>query len=98
VAYAPALKRAGLRQKSLLWVHTDRDKDARWSAEQLLRDGNAGAVLVWSSIHDEHLLRRLQLAAEIDNSFAFLYRSTACLRQPSPATLLASNKVRSGAD
>lgn len=87
VPYAPALKRAGLLLQSVLWVGADRDEDARWSAEQLLRDGNAGAVLVWSSTHDERLLRRLQLAAETGKSFAFLYRSTSCILQASPAAL-----------
>jgi len=84
VPYAPALRRAGLVLDSILWVDPGRDEDARWSAEQLLRDGNAGAVLVWSSTHDERLVRRLQLAAETGKAFAFLYRSTACLRQASP--------------
>jgi protein ImuA len=87
VPYAPALKRAGLSLQSVLWVGTDRDEDARWSAEQLLRDGTAGAVLVWSSTRDERLLRRLQLSAETGKSFAFLYRPTACLHQASPAAL-----------
>jgi hypothetical protein len=87
VPYAPALVRAGLQLDSMLWVDADRDEDALWSAEQLLRDGNAGAVLVWSSTRDERPLRRLQLAAETGKAFAFLYRSTANLRQASPATL-----------
>src|SRR5271156_1193186 len=85
IPYAPALKRAGLVLESLLWVGADRDDDARWSAEQLLRDGNVGAVLVWSPTRDERLLRRIQLAAETGKSFAFLYRSPDTLRQPSPA-------------
>jgi len=87
IPYAPALKRAGLVLESLLWVGADRDDDARWSAEQLLRDGNVGAVLVWSPTRDERLLRRIQLAAETGKSFAFLYRSPDTLRQPSPAAL-----------
>lgn len=44
-----------------------------------------GCGLVWSSTYDEHLLRHLQLAAETGKSFTFVYRSTACLRQASPA-------------
>ena len=84
VPYAPALKRAGLLLKSVLWVGADHDEDARWSAEQLLRDGNAGAVLLWSSTRDERFLRRLQLAAETGKSFAFLYRSTVSCVRPLP--------------
>jgi hypothetical protein len=87
VPYAPALKRAGLLLDSILWVDADTDEDARWSAEQLLRDGSAGAVLLWSTTRDERQLRRLQLAAEAGKAFGFLYRSTACLQQASPAAV-----------
>jgi len=87
IPYAPALQRAGLPLDSILWVDTARDDDARWSAEQLLRDGRAGAVLLWSSTDDERLLRRLQLAAETGQALAFLYRSIGTLRQASPAAL-----------
>jgi hypothetical protein len=44
-------------------------------------------VGLWSSTQDESLLRRLQLAAETGKALAFLYRSPACLRRPSPAAL-----------
>jgi hypothetical protein len=87
IPYAPALQRAGLPLESILWVDATRDEDARWSAEQLLRDGQAGAVLLWSSTDDERLLRRLQLAAETGQALAFLYRSIRTLRQASPAAL-----------
>lgn len=87
IPYAPALQRAGLPLDSILWVDASRDEDVRWSAEQLLRDGQAGAVLLWSSTEDERLLRRLQLAAETGQALAFLYRSIKTLRQASPAAL-----------
>lgn len=84
--YAPALRRAGLPLKHLLWVHESRDEDARWAAEQLLREG-AGAVLLWSDVRDDRALRRLQLAAESGRALAFVYRSPELLRQPSSAAL-----------
>ena len=71
VPYAPALRRAGLRLHALLWIDAGRDEDARWSAEQLLRDGTAGAVLLWSPTGDENMLRRLQLATETGKAFGF---------------------------
>lgn len=87
VPYAPALMQAGVPLEAMLWVAASDETDGHWAAEQLLRDGHAGAVLLWSATHDERQLRRLQLAAETGQSFAFLYRSAAVLRQGSPAAL-----------
>ena len=50
--YAPALRRAGLPLKQLLWITETNDDDARWASEQLLRDG-AGAVLLWTDARDD---------------------------------------------
>jgi protein ImuA len=87
IPYAPALQRAGLPLDSILWVDAAREEDARWSAEQLLRDGQTGAVLLWTAVDDERLLRRLQLAAETGRALAFLYRPSSTLRKASPAAL-----------
>lgn len=87
IPYAPALTRAGLPLASILWVDASRDDDARWSTEQILRGGQAGAVLLWSPTEDDRSLRRLQLAAEMGNAFSFVYRPAAARRRPSPAAL-----------
>jgi protein ImuA len=84
--YAPALVRYGLPLDSVLWIAADCDEDARWAAEQLLREG-AAAVLLWSSIKEDRALRRLQLAAEAGGACAFLYRSPSMLSNASPAAL-----------
>jgi protein ImuA len=84
--YAPALVRYGLPLDSVLWIAADRDEDARWAAEQLLREG-AAAVLLWSAIQQDRALRRLQLAAEAGRACAFLYRSPSMLSNASPAAL-----------
>jgi hypothetical protein len=86
VPYAPALTRHGLTLSSLLWVAADCDEDARWAAEQLLREG-AAAVLLWSSAREDRALRRLQLAAESGKASAFLYRPPSALTHASPAAL-----------
>jgi hypothetical protein len=86
IPYAPALARFGLALNSLLWVAASRDEDARWAAEQLLREG-AAAVLLWSPVQEDRALRRLQLAAEAGKACAFLYRAPAALSNASPAAV-----------
>jgi hypothetical protein len=71
----------------MVWIDARHDDDVRWSAEQLLREGQAGAVLVWTSTQDEHALRRLQLAAETGKALALAYRPLKSLGQPSPAAI-----------
>lgn len=85
--YAPALLRARLSLRQVLLIDVAGDEDARWAAEQTLRTGAAGAVLMWSDSVDDRHLRRLQLAAEAGQALAFLYRTPTVLRQPSPAAL-----------
>jgi cell division inhibitor SulA len=85
--YAPALFRAGLRLASIVWIDPSTDEDARWCAEQALREGMTGAVLLWSATSDQRSLRRLQLAAEVGQTFSFLYRSGNVLQHPSPAAV-----------
>jgi hypothetical protein len=87
VPYPPALLRAHLSLEHILWVVAERDADARWAAEQTLRAGGAGAVLVWSDTGEDRSLRRLQLAAESGRSLAFLYRAPSLLHRSSPAAL-----------
>ena len=87
IPYAPALVRAGLPLNSIVWVDAREDEDARWSAEQVLRGGHAGAVLLWSRTEDERSLRRLQLAAETGGAIAFMFRPPSTLHRPSPAAL-----------
>jgi hypothetical protein len=91
--YAPALRRAGIPLKQLLWVTETNDDDARWAAEQLLREG-AGAVLLWSDARDDRAMRRLQLAAECGRALAFVYRSAECLKQASSAALRVALRPR----
>jgi hypothetical protein len=86
VPYAPALARYGMTLSSMLWVDAYNDKDGRWAAEQLLRDG-AAAVLLWSTAHEDRALRRLQLAAETGKACAFLYRQPSALNHASPAAV-----------
>lgn len=87
VPYPPALARAGLPLASVVRVETRDDEDARWAAEQTLREGVAGAVLLWSNAQADLPLRRLQLAAQEGRALAFLYRSPRSLNNASPAAV-----------
>jgi hypothetical protein len=87
IPYAPALLSAGLPLPRVLWIDAVCDEDAHWAAEQTLREGAAGAVLLWSHAAADRPLRRLQLAAEEGQSLAFIYRPAVSLNNSSPAAL-----------
>ena len=87
IPYAPGLARAGLPLSRIVWIEAASDDDAQWAAEQTLREGAAGAVLIWSEATADLPLRRLQLAAQDGSALAFLFRSVRGLRNASPAAV-----------
>ena len=62
-------------------------RDVPWTAEQCLRSGAVAAVLVWPGRVADHVLRRLQVAAETGHALGFVFRTPHAARQPSPAPL-----------
>ena len=58
-----------------------------WAAEQALRSGACGAVLLWPRSIDDRGLRRLQLAAEAGRNWGVALRPLAATAQASPAAL-----------
>lgn len=90
--YAPSLAQAGLPPGRCIVVQPANREDALWAAEQSLKSGACGAVLLWlesarAQAEDYAWMRRLQLAAQAGDSMAVLYRSTATERHSSPAHL-----------
>ncbi len=87
---ARAWQAAGIPLERLLVVDTV-GINLLWSAEQALRSGECGAVLVWGEAAGRALnhraLQRLQLAASAGNAACFLYRSLDAEANPSPAPL-----------
>lgn len=84
--HAPAWQAAGIDLGRLLVVEAR--EQAAWSCEQLLAGGGFAAVLAWPGREgDARALRRLQVAAEGSRTLAFVWRSLAVARQPSPAPL-----------
>jgi cell division inhibitor SulA len=88
---ARAWESAGVALERLLLIDAE-GNDLLWAAEQVLRSGECGAVLLWStSVGNRALnyraLQRLQLAASTGNALCFLYRPVAAETSPSPAPL-----------
>lgn len=97
IPYPPALAHAGLPLNRIVWIDAQTDEEARWSAEQILREGIAGAVLLWSDATKDIALRRLQLAAREGEALFFMYRSATLLSAASPATVRIALKPQAGA-
>jgi cell division inhibitor SulA/protein ImuA len=96
--YAPALAAAGVPLERLLVVRPASREDALWAAEQAMRSGACGAVLLWlegarrakagARREDEYAaLRRLQMAAEAGRCMAVYFRPLAAERLSTPAHL-----------
>jgi cell division inhibitor SulA/protein ImuA len=90
--YAPAIAQSGIALERCLVVRPANREDALWAAEQAMKSGACGAVLLWMESmkgggDDYAWLRRLQLAAQAGNTMAVLFRSTAAERQSTPAHL-----------
>jgi hypothetical protein len=88
VPYAPALRQHGVDIDRLLMVHpTAGHKDRCWAVEQVVRSGSSAGVVAWVTTVEDVALRRLQLAAELQECWLVLFRpESACLRR-SPAAL-----------
>lgn len=87
VPYAPALQQAGVDMAHILWVDARDEADAVWAAEQSLRSGSCGAVLVWPGRADNTALRRLQLAAEAGGAWCAVMRDRSSAGAASPAAV-----------
>ena len=87
--YAPALARAGLALDRCVIARPANREDALWTAEQALKSGACGAVLLWLERHPGEYawLRRVQMAAQAGGAMAILFRSTAAERHATPSHL-----------
>lgn len=77
----------GLSPEQLLWIRTRQTADALWSAEQVLKNGSCGALLLWQQQVRPEALRRLHLAAQGTDTLFWLLRPLAAAQDPSPAPL-----------
>ncbi|AIY41137.1 RecA/RadA recombinase [Collimonas arenae] len=90
---------AGLPGEKLLWIKAARSTDALWSAEQVLRNGSCGALLVWQSQIRSEALRRLHLAAQASDTMLWMIRPLNAAHESSPSPLrLSLQPARNGVE
>jgi protein ImuA len=81
--YPLAAAACGIDLSRLLLVRPQHDRDETWAIDQALRSGGASAVLAWPEKLDDHLFRRLQLAAEAGGTLGLFLRPLRALAEPS---------------
>src|SRR5258708_17325723 len=78
----------GVHPSRLMWLTTPKSSDALWSAEQILRTGSCGALVLWQQhIRSESLRRLLLLAAQSSETLFVIMRPLARAQDSSPAPL-----------
>jgi hypothetical protein len=81
--YPLAAAACGIDLSRLLLVRPQHDRDETWAIDQALRSGGASAVLAWPDRLDDHLFRRLQLAAEAGDAVGLFLRPVRAIAEPS---------------
>lgn len=86
--YAPTLRAAGVDLTRVLITNVQDHHQRLWGAEQCLRSGACGAVVMTEmrTITDP-MLRRLKLAAGAGSAIMFVLRTDTAAESPSPASL-----------
>jgi protein ImuA len=77
----------GLSLDQLLQINTPNSADAFWSAEQILRAGSCGALILWAQHAKASSLRRLHLAAQSSETLFIMVRPLTSAQDSSPALL-----------
>ncbi|NRR33772.1 translesion DNA synthesis-associated protein ImuA [Oxalobacteraceae bacterium] len=85
--HAMACRAWGLNEAHLLWLRSSSSADALWAAEQILKNGSCGAVVLWQANVRPEALRRLNLAAQSTDTWLWLMRPLAAAADASPSPL-----------
>ena len=92
--FSPALAQVGIDPTYVTQINSSstlkHNKENLWSAEQALKTGLPGIVVLWSPIHGHfppETLRRLHLAALGSETILIHFRGASSMSQPSPAWL-----------
>lgn len=85
-----------LNDRNLLWLRPQSSADALWSAEQILKNGSCGAVVIWQSNVRPESLRRLNLAAQSTDTWLWLVRPLAAASDASVSPLRIALRPATG--
>lgn len=85
-----------LNDRNLLWLRPQSSADALWSAEQILKNGSCGAVVIWQSNVRPESLRRLNLAAQSTDTWLWLVRPLAAASDASVSPLRIALRPAAG--
>ena len=92
--FASALAQVGIDATRVTQINPSstlkHSKENLWSAEQALKTGLPGMVVLWSPTHGHippEALRRLHLATIGSETMLIHFRGASCMSQPSPAWL-----------
>lgn len=85
-----ALAGLGLNSANVLWIKSKVTRDTLWATEQVLRNGNYGAVLLWATNIRPESMRRLHLASQETETLFVVLRPIAAAQDASPAALRLS--------
>jgi protein ImuA len=92
--FAPALRQVGVDVSRVWQINPSpllrQYKDHLWSAEQALKTGVPGMVILWSAARSNsttETLRRLHMACSGRDTLLIHFRDPSCIAQPSPAWL-----------
>ncbi|MFZ6847392.1 translesion DNA synthesis-associated protein ImuA [Undibacterium sp. RuRC25W] len=87
IPFASAYQQDAAEAVSLLWIAGTKHSDHLWSAEQILKNGSCGALLLWQKQIKTEVLRRLHLLAQKSQTLFFVIRPMQAAQSPSPAVL-----------
>ena len=73
----------GIDLSRLILIRPQNDRDETWAIDQAFRSRGASAVLAWPEKLDDHLFRRLQLAAEGGDTLGLFVRPAPAIAEPS---------------
>jgi protein ImuA len=93
---AIALAGIGVAPNQAIWIRAKSTADVLWAAEQVLRSGSCGALLLWQTHTRPEYLRRLHLAAQAGETLCFVFRPVAAAQDASVAPLRLSLRPAAG--
>ncbi|WP_071849997.1 translesion DNA synthesis-associated protein ImuA [Duganella sp. HH105] len=85
-----------INDRNLLWIRPQSSADALWAAEQALKFGICGAVILWQTNVRPEALRRLNLAAQTTDTWLWLVRPMAAAADASPSPLRIALRPQAG--